>query len=763
MSHNTSKRADAEHSEAYDLLSGADKDLPKPPIKFHTVHHSAKSLYYRRWKPLWQQGYQFGVVCCASITGIVFLINLISILITTQKINISHGLGTLLRGDCIRTKNSSQWLHLLINLLGTLLLGASNYCMQCLSSPTCKDIDKAHRENMWLDIGVPSLRNLRRIPWNRTLLWGILGISSLPLHWVDNSAVFATNSYQEFSAFVVGENFLTGDYYHPCVPNVLLDNSTRVLSNYTTRVHSDYTIRVHSDYTTWVPSNYIPDDKPWLCSGGPETHAPRSPVDVSAALELLQKTSKTLERLENNECIQTYSTSIVSNRGNVLLVPQYQNRENSLLAIARSQPSNFINNIDPSLWIKVGLPDQINNATNARHWAYGKQAPTYYPISYCLSTKFEDRCELQFSVTIMAIVITCNFMKLVCMICMIWKLDSRPLVTLGDAIASFLNQPDSTTDEMCLGERVHFVESRNWRSLPCQYNPKPYLWFGAASLKRWYISNMLCFLTLIIASGLLIGNLGGRDGKWSLGFGAVRSDTTLPLRQASLMTMTLLSNTPQLLLSFHYFTYNSLYTCMLLVKEWFGYAHERKGLRVTSPVGEQRSTYHLQLPYRYSIPLLVLSGTLPWLVSQSIFLVSLKAYRCTGEADPENNIVTCGYSPIAILVITVVGAAAMLLGIAMGYRRYKPGMPLVGSCSTAVSAACHPPYRDKDASVSKLKWGVVNDQGLNGQNYGVGYFSFTCFEVEKPIRGKMYAGRLRDEPVLAESASRNLIQESIRA
>lgn len=727
MSHNTSERAGAEHSEAYNILPGADKDLPKPPAKFHAVRHSVKSLYFRQWRSLWRQGYHFGVVCCASITGVVFFVNLISVLVATQKIDISHGLGTLQRGDCIRTKNLSQWLHLVINLLGTLLLGASNYCMQCLSSPTRKDIDKAHLKNMWLDIGVPSLRNLRRIPWNRTLLWGILGVSSLPLHWVYNSAVFATNTYQEYSAFVVGANFLAGDGYYPCVPNVLLYGSTAVLLY----------------ESTAVPSDYIPNDQPWLCLGYSETrktNAPGSIVDVSAALQLLQKTSKTLERLENNECIQAYSASIVSNRGNVLLVSPDQNN-NSLLAIARSQPSKFLNHIDSSLWIRVGFPDQIINSQTAKNWAYQSTS-----ISYCLSTKFEDRCELQFSVAIMIIVIACNLTKFVCMTWMAWKLDSRPLVTLGDAIASFLNEPDSTTDGMCLGGKARFLESRNWRSLPSQYNPKPYLWFGAASLKRWYISNMLCFMTLIAASGFLIADHDrhGSDKEWGLGFGAIRSDTTLPLRQASLMSMTLLSNTPQLLLSFHYFGYNSLYTCMLLAKEWSGYAHERKGLRVTSRTGEQRSTYRLQLPYRYSIPLLVLSGTLHWLVSQSIFLVSLKAYRHTGEADPENNIITCGYSPIAILVTIVVGAAIMLLGTAMGYRRYKPGMPLVGSCSAAISAACHPPFRDKDASISKVQWGAVKNQELNGQNYGVAYCSFTSWNVEKPVTGKWYAGTLRN-------------------
>lgn len=42
----------------------------------------------------------------------------------------------------------------------------------------------------------------------------------------------------------------------------------------------------------------------------------------------------------------------------------------------------------------------------------------------------------------------------------------------------------------------------------------------------------------------------------------------------------------------------------------------RKGLRVTQPHGYQRSSYFLQLPYRWSLPLIVISGTLHWLLSR---------------------------------------------------------------------------------------------------------------------------------------------------
>jgi hypothetical protein len=75
-------------------------------------------------------------------------------------------------------------LHLLINLLSSLLLGASNYCMQRLVAPTRKEIDAVHAKRDWLDIGMPSVRNLPSINKGRTLLWVFLGLSSIPLHFV---------------------------------------------------------------------------------------------------------------------------------------------------------------------------------------------------------------------------------------------------------------------------------------------------------------------------------------------------------------------------------------------------------------------------------------------------------------------------------------------------------------------------------------------------------------------------------------------------
>src|ERR1700753_3703235 len=94
---------------------------------------------------------------------------------------------------------------------------------------------------------------------------------------------------------------------------------------------------------------------------------------------------------------------------------------------------------------------------------------------------------------------------------------------------------------------------------------------------------------------------------------------------SGLLSNVFIANSPQLILSVIYFTYNSLFTCFLLGLEWNSYASSKKGLRVSNkPTGEQRGTHFLQLPFRWGIPLIILSVVLHWLSSQSIFLVSME-------------------------------------------------------------------------------------------------------------------------------------------
>lgn len=221
-----------------------------------------------------------------------------------------------------------------------------------------------------------------------------------------------------------------------------------------------------------------------------------------------------------------------------------------------------------------------------------------------------------------------------------------------------------------------------------------------------------------------------------LPFGAVTSKSLIggssPGTKSGVLLTVIIANSPQVLLSFLFLTYNSLFTCMLLADELNDYARKRKPVRVTSPTGNQRSTYRLQLPYRYGIPLLVISGTLHWLVSQSLFLARVVSYDDDGQEVTLRSYSTVGYSCIAILTVIVFGTIVVLLGILTGFRRYKPGIPLVGSCSAAISAACHRPKEDHNAADKPVMWGVVSSEN------GIGHCCFTSFEVTPPVEGKLY-------------------------
>ena len=234
---------------------------------------------------------------------------------------------------------------------------------------------------------------------------------------------------------------------------------------------------------------------------------------------------------------------------------------------------------------------------------------------------------------------------------------------------------------------------------------------------------------------------------WSLGFGNISAETLFSFRRnlsgaGGLLTTVLLANSPQLLLSFLYFSYNGIFTCMLMVQEWNGYAHKRKPLRVTSPTEKQRSTYYLQLPYRWGLPLLIGSGLLHWLVSQSIFLARVDVIDSFGNLDNGLSISTCGYSPIAIIFAIFLGAFIVTTGVACGFQKSKGDMPLAGSCSAAISAACHPPRSDVNVAEKPVMWGVVMDaRGLEVDGPDIGHCSFTSFHVDAPTLGKQYAGR----------------------
>jgi hypothetical protein len=230
--------------------------------------------------------------------------------------------------------------------------------------------------------------------------------------------------------------------------------------------------------------------------------------------------------------------------------------------------------------------------------------------------------------------------------------------------------------------------------------------------------------------------------------------------QLSTMGFVIIANLPQLFISILYYLYSGVFTCMVMSNEYSTYGSQyadtgrldpkhkpplytlpgkiknfitrrpqgsdigdltpqAAGLRVSSengPRGAQRGTYFLNLPFRCAIPLLLASTSLHFFASQSIFLAQVNTVDNDGSPNQYYYIQACGWSALCIVISLVIGAVMILAMIGFAVlRKYHGGIPVAGSCSLVISAACHGPAedeitaqgRDRDAAFSQVSYGEL--------------------------------------------------------
>lgn len=694
------------------------------------------------------RGRRVGVAVSSITAGLVFLVNLVLTIWASTNFPVVHGIGTAYSGDCDTVGSRALWLHPAINALSSILLSASNYTMQCLSEPTRKECDMAHAKGDWLDIGVLGTRNHFRIGWHRGLLWLTLAVTSVPLHLMYNSAVFKSLQANDYTVVVANPSFLTP-------------------------AHSSG----RNDGMTGVDTN--------------STH------DLQAAY---QKDASSFQRLSPSECIAAFGTSYVSaysgviaitnDQSNVINQTSFYNNTVNIYGVPGPGVVNYN-------WICLDLDPRDKMYCNI---ANVQRQPSNWTmnghlIDHCLAEVSKPLCKLQFSVYIMVAVIVSNAVKALTMLWTFWKQREITLVVVGDAIASYLEKPDLYTEGRCLMAKSDVdkgpLQWRTQRTIGTRQGRWPQKgvdvkstrpnttppatsydtrrarrWFAAASRKRWWTTTALCVTALLVALGFLlsswtnIATYAPGQSIWQVGFGATDSRNlidsdflarsgyagsisghALPEKTSAdnafrLIGSVLIANLPQTFVSFLYLMYNGLLTCMLLSHEWSQYGVRARGLRVTDRSGDQRSSFRLQLPYGYSVPLLIAMATLHWLVSQSLFLARVDVFK-DGVELPSSDITTCGYSAAPLLGCVVLGSVMLLLALVMGFRRFKSAMPVASSCSVAIAAACHRPAEDRDAAVLPVKWGEVQ-KSEDGRE--VGHCCFSSFDVQDLTVNRMYAG-----------------------
>ncbi|KAJ5251753.1 hypothetical protein N7489_002163 [Penicillium chrysogenum] len=753
----------------------------EPEVQQLTVHSDP----VRKWIK--------GVVICSWIIGGVLALNVI-LTVVAAGLAYSGNSGqmfdfaSLYMGKCSTSKYWTTGLHLLINILSTALLGASNYCMQCLAAPSREQVDEAHSQKTWVRIGVPNIMDLLRYQTGRRRLLGsILLITSLPIHLIYNSAVYFSIGPTEYSIVAAQDKLIqehgNSTEFEQCfTENVGMDlpsfNAAIRDGRFNTLSKQECIDIFAQDYASGygtvvlVTKDPMPQNESVALVGTGNRHSfeggfsqfswlcdEEYPCTKSIAEEDTQDWS--VDALTWSRPTIHLSVPIpggIYESGGWLDVGHYGvpdtedynhlddilDKHHTLkeLQAALGNSSGWVNNSFPgSVTVRNGEPD----CTYPRD--YGKRTARSYSIDHCMTLPVEETCQLFFSPLICLVVIGCNLVKLICALLAARENRKDIFLTTGDAIASFLAKPDPATEGVCLlsGSLVK-KRTQGWRKYKGRERksldlletkqesplrlPSRKRWFQAASVSRW-VYTVLLFVCMLVPSvivlrlGILNYNKASKSKSiWDSGLGEASSGTTLAglsisATSTGIFSMILMANIPQILVSLAYFFYNGLLTCMLGAVEYDNYATKRKPLRVSWPRGAQRSTYYLTLPYRYSIPLLIVSAVLHWLVSQSFFFVQVIPFDRHGvpqERYPEV-LVTCGYSPVAIIFGIIVGGLLPVVAVLMGLRRFRSHMPLAGQCSAAISAACHPMTTAVDHALKPVQWGEVPGSVLSHSGF----------------------------------------------
>jgi hypothetical protein len=96
----------------------------------------------------------FFFIASSAITFAVLLLNIGLLIWSATRFGIHNGTAVVYAGSLSEVERLSLWSHLGINILSTLVLAASNSCIQRLNAPTRGDVDKAHKNGQSLDVGV---------------------------------------------------------------------------------------------------------------------------------------------------------------------------------------------------------------------------------------------------------------------------------------------------------------------------------------------------------------------------------------------------------------------------------------------------------------------------------------------------------------------------------------------------------------------------------------------------------------------------------
>lgn len=227
----------------------------------------------------------------------------------------------------------------------------------------------------------------------------------------------------------------------------------------------------------------------------------------------IQRDAPTYTRFEPVECIQTYSQP-QARYANVILVTKDNGQPSVVkhrwfvggtdldgtrwacewLTFERRNgciTRDLVANVRAHGWKSPGLTDIRNSDPNGTSSDCDSQE-AMFEIDYCLAQYTLEECVIFVATPLLAVVVACNFVKLACLVVTFFGLRFTPLITIGDAVESFLDEKDTTTAGfgVLTAATVSQWTRRRTRTPNKPWTVKKRRGLAAVSRCRWILSNL---------------------------------------------------------------------------------------------------------------------------------------------------------------------------------------------------------------------------------------------------------------------------------
>ncbi|KAH7068666.1 hypothetical protein FB567DRAFT_599060 [Paraphoma chrysanthemicola] len=692
------------------------------------------SHYFGTFYDTFIGGWRAGLIRSFLLSLVALLTNISIYVWLFTKFDAQSGSASIMRGSCAQIRGINTGIHAALNVLSTLILGASTYAMQGLTAPTRDEVDKAHAKGKWVEIGTQSIRNLFYSRKRNVWIWAVLGLTSMPFHLFFNAVFFTTTQANQYAIAVVDESILSNTTFQPT-----LENSSPDL------------------FDQLVPARDDCGDRACSFDVRNETLLIELLRDITNGFNLTD-----FIRMEPWECISNYSSGFMRGYGDVAVVSAQSDADSPVLYTRFPQssisPNKESSNPDPYHWICHDVINANNTSDDddrcsldlardrfdgGRNWTvYGNR------VSHCLARAIPDTCELQFNQWLMlGVVIFGGIKTIVIGYLLVVRPTGRFLRTLGDAIASFMEKEDPTTKNMSL------VTSKQIRKngflegyAPQIFTGQRPRWLNSANTTEFFTTVGISALYIVVLSIALFFAIDGAYGfafESGLGVPDIQSMASFKpddTGSSGIVPTLLVANIPQLGFSILYVIYTSIWGKLLVAHEFDRMTQVKKGLRVSErPQGMQRASHFFTMPARYALPLMSCSAALHWLCSQSFFMIRIDGVNSYGDIDQDDRLVRLGYSSTGVVALIAVSVTMLVSTVCIGaFRRLQTSLGET-SMSAVISAACHPGRYETQPWLQEVQWGDVSEPTEGMEEQSVRHISFTARLAERPIVGQAYS------------------------